>query len=116
VKEPGGIRSPLSWSGVTISPPVAINDVGQRLGFEDYLKPSTTDMIHEIWKWIEFNSWFGLICLAIGLLAAPPLLLTKTSRKRFLRSGYEIETIGAVVLIVAIVLIGLYNHLGAHGT
>jgi hypothetical protein len=73
-------------------------------------------MIHEIWKWIEFNFWFGFVALAVGLLATLPLLLTKTNRKRFLRSGYEIEVIGAVVLIVAIVLIGLYNHLGAHGT
>jgi hypothetical protein len=72
-------------------------------------------MIHEIWKWIEFNFWLGLICFAVGLLATLPLVLTKSSRKRFFRSGYKIETIGAVVLIVAIVLIGLYNRLGAHG-
>jgi hypothetical protein len=71
-------------------------------------------MIHEIWQWIEFNFWFASICLAVGLLATLPLLLTKSSRRRFLRSGYEIETIGAVVLIVAIVLIGLYNNLGTH--
>jgi hypothetical protein len=72
-------------------------------------------MIHEIWKWIEFNFWFTSICFAVGLLVTLPLLLAKSSRRRFLRSGYEIETIGAVVLIVAIVLIGLYNRLGAHG-
>lgn len=70
-------------------------------------------MIHEIWKWIEFNFWLGLICLAVGLFATLPLLLTKSSRKRFLRLDYEFETIGLVVLIAAIVLIGLYNHLGA---
>jgi len=72
-------------------------------------------MIHEIWKWIEFNFWLASICLAVGLLTTLPLLLTKSSRRGFLRSGYEIETIGAVVLIVAIVLIGLYNRFGAHG-
>jgi len=72
-------------------------------------------MIHEIWKWIEFNFWLGLSCLAAGLVATMPLLFTKSGRKRFLRSNYDIEEIGLFVLVVAIVLIGLYNHLGAHG-
>jgi hypothetical protein len=71
-------------------------------------------MIHEIWNWIEFNFWLGLICVAAGLLATLPLLLFKSSRRRFLRSGYEIETVGFVALIVAIALIGLYKVLYLH--
>ena len=72
-------------------------------------------MIHEIWKWIEFNFWLGLICFAVGLLATLPLVLIKSRRERFLRSGYDIDTIGAIALIVAVISIGLYNHLGTHG-
>ncbi|WP_189441007.1 hypothetical protein [Rhodanobacter panaciterrae] len=73
-------------------------------------------MLHEIWKWLQFNFLFGLICLAADLVVSLPLLLTKSLRERFLRSAYEIETISAITLVIAIVVVGLYNHFGASGT
>jgi len=70
-------------------------------------------MIHAILDWMRFNFLFGLICLTAGLIVTLPFLLIKPIREHLLRSDYNIETIGFIALFIAIVLIGLYNHLGA---
>jgi len=72
-------------------------------------------MLHVIWDWTRFSFWLGLICLAAGLVVAPPLMLSKRLRGRFFRSKFDLETIGAIALLVTLLVIGLYNHFGAHG-
>ena len=73
-------------------------------------------MAHAIWEWMQFNCWFGILCLAAGMAVTLPLLLSKSLRNRFLRSNYELETIGVIALVIALFVIGLYNHFGASGT
>jgi len=72
-------------------------------------------MLHAFWDWAKFGLGFGLICLVAGSVVTLPLLLSKTFRKRFSRSEYDVETIGAIALIVTLLVIGLYNHFGANG-
>ncbi|OOG35990.1 hypothetical protein [Rhodanobacter sp. C05] len=72
-------------------------------------------MIHAIWEWVQFNFWFGLLCLAAGMIVTLPLLFSKSLHKRFLRSNYDLETIGVIALVIALFVIGLYNHFGASG-
>ena len=70
-------------------------------------------MIHTVWEWMQFNFCFGLLCLAAGLIIMVPLLLSKSFRARFLRSNWDLEVIGIVTLAIVLLLVGLYNHLGA---
>ena len=72
-------------------------------------------MIHAIWEWMQFNFRFGLLCLVAGLVVAVPLLLSKSFRDRFFRSNWDLEVIGVIALAVALLAVGLYNHLGASG-
>ncbi|SHL71947.1 hypothetical protein [Rhodanobacter sp. OK091] len=72
-------------------------------------------MLHAFWDWTKFGLGFGLACLVAGLIVTLPLLLFKPLRKRFSRSNYDVETIGAVALLGALLVIGLYNHFGANG-
>jgi hypothetical protein len=72
-------------------------------------------MLHAFWDWTKFGLGFGFACLVAGLIVTLPLLLFKPLRKRFSRSKYDVETIGAVALVGALLVIGLYNHFGANG-
>lgn len=72
-------------------------------------------MLHALWDWTRFGLWLGLACLAAGLVVTLPLLLFKPLRRRFSRSEYDVETIGAIALIVMLLAMGLYNHLGPNG-
>jgi hypothetical protein len=79
------------------------------------MRQAPQNMIHTVWEWMQFNFWFGLLCLAAGLTVLVPLLLSKSFRVRFLRSSWDLEVIGVVTLAIAILMVGLYNHLGASG-
>ena len=70
-------------------------------------------MIYAIWDWVRFNFWLGLLGLAAGLIVTLPFWFSKSFRARFLRSNYELETIGIVALVIAVFVIGVYNHFGA---
>jgi hypothetical protein len=72
-------------------------------------------MIDAIWDWVKFNFWFSLLFLAIGLAVMVPLLLTKPFRKRLLRSNWDVEVVGVVVFIIALIVISIYNNMGAGG-
>jgi len=72
-------------------------------------------MIHAIWDWMRFNFWLGLIGLAAGLIVTMPIWFFKSLRQRFLRSNYELETIGIITLVIVLFFIGVYNHFGAGG-
>jgi hypothetical protein len=68
------------------------------------------DYLHAISSWWQFNFWTGLACLVAGVAVISPLLLSKSFRKRFGRIDFDLEVLGLVVLVVAVILIGLYNH------
>jgi hypothetical protein len=72
-------------------------------------------MIHAVWEWMPFNFWFGLLCLVAGLIVVVPLLLSKSFRARFLLANRDLEVIGVVTLAIVLLVVGLYNHLGASG-
>jgi len=72
-------------------------------------------MLHVILYWTKFSFLLGLICLAAGLVVALPLMFSKRLRGRFFRSRFDLETIGAIALLITFLVIGLYNHFGAHG-
>jgi hypothetical protein len=72
-------------------------------------------MIHAVWDWVQFNFWSSLLCLVAGLVVVAPLLLSKSFRERFLRSNWDLEVIGVVALAIVLLVVGLYNHLGASG-
>jgi len=72
-------------------------------------------MLHAFWDWTKFGLGFGVVCLAAGLVITLPLLFFKPLRNRFSRSEFDVETIGALALVVALLAIGLYNHFGANG-
>ncbi|NYE29665.1 hypothetical protein HDE78_002631 [Rhodanobacter sp. K2T2] len=72
-------------------------------------------MIHAVREWMQFNFWFGLLCLTAGLIVLVPLLLSKSFRVRFLHSNWDLEVIGVVTLAIVLLLVGFYNHLGASG-
>jgi len=72
-------------------------------------------MIHAVWEWMQFNFWFGLLCLVAGLIVVVPLMLSRSFRGRFLRSNWDLEAIGVVTLAIVLLIVGIYNHLGASG-
>ncbi|MFC5571557.1 hypothetical protein ACFPN1_15970 [Lysobacter yangpyeongensis] len=69
-------------------------------------------MLKAIIDWWQFNFWLGTACLAAGVAVISPFLFSKTFRKRFSWSDTDLETIGLIVLVIAAVIIGLYNHFG----
>ena len=71
-------------------------------------------MLAEISQWIPFNTWLSLASIVVGVVVISPLLLSKSFRKRAegIGSG-DLEGIGLIVLVVAIVCIGLYNYLSS---
>ena len=69
-------------------------------------------MFKAIFDWWQFNVWLGTACLAAGIAVVLPFLLSKSFRKWFVRSDIDLETVGLIVLIIAVVIIGLYNSFG----
>ena len=69
-------------------------------------------MLKAIIDWWQFNFWLGTACFATGVAVISPLLFSKTFRKRLSQSDTDLETIGLFVLVIAVIVIGLYNHFG----
>ncbi|MBF6023968.1 hypothetical protein [Lysobacter niastensis] len=70
-------------------------------------------MLNELWSWFQYNFWLSVACLVAGAIAISPFLASRSFRKRFFRSNYDIEHIGFIVLVVALLVIGLYDRFGA---
>ena len=70
-------------------------------------------MLHAFWDWWQFNFYLGLASLAAGIAVISPFLLNKSSRKRISRMDLDLEALGLVVLILAVVIVGLYNWFSA---
>lgn len=70
-------------------------------------------MFEQFLNWWSFNFWLGLVSLITGLVIVSPFLLSKNFRRRILRSDFDIEAIGIVALVVAVIAIGCYNYFGA---
>lgn len=60
----------------------------------------------------QFNFWRGLASLCAGLLVISPCLLVPSLRRNILKADLDIEAIGLIALVVAIVAIGCYNYFG----
>ncbi len=60
----------------------------------------------------QFNFWRGLASLCAGLLVISPCLLVPSLRRKILKADLDIEAIGLIALVVAIVTIGCYNYFG----
>lgn len=60
----------------------------------------------------QFNFWRGFASLCAGLVVISPCLLIPSLRRKILKADLDIEAIGLIALVVAIVSIGCYNHFG----
>ena len=72
-------------------------------------------MLQDIFEWWQYNFWLGLAGFAVGVATIAPLLLSKRFRNRFSRSNLELEGLGVLLIVLAIISIGLYNRLSAGG-
>ena len=70
-------------------------------------------MLHELLNWWQFNFWLGLASLAAGVAVISPFLLSKRFRKWLTRGDFDLEGIGLVALVLAVIAIGLYNYFSA---
>jgi hypothetical protein len=70
-------------------------------------------MLHELSNWWQFNFWLGLASLAAGIVVISPCLLSKRFRKWFSRGDFDLEGIGLVALVLAVLAIGMYNYFAA---
>ena len=74
-------------------------------------------MLSELWGHWQFNFWLGLASLAAGLVAFSPCLLVPCWRRKILNADLDIEGVGVIALVVALVAVGFYNRFGgANGT
>ena len=67
-------------------------------------------MLHELSNWWQWNFWLGLASLAAGIAVISPFLLSKRFRKLFSRGDFDLEGIGLIALILAVIAVGLYNR------
>jgi hypothetical protein len=72
-------------------------------------------VLKEILDWWQYNFWLGLAGVVVGLVAISPLLLSKRFRKWLSRSSLDLEGLGLTIILVAILLVGLYNWFFASG-
>ena len=74
-------------------------------------------MLSELWGHWQFNFWLGLASLAAGLAVVLPCLLVPSWRRKILNADLDIEAVGAIALVVALVTVGFYNRFGgSNGT
>ena len=66
-------------------------------------------MLKEILEWWQYNLWLGLAGVVVGLVAIFPFLLSKRFRKWLSRSSLDLEGLGLTIIVIAILLVGLYN-------
>lgn len=57
-------------------------------------------MLNQIWEWWTSNLVWSLFFLAVGLLIVSPLFLSRSFRKRLVRSDNGIEVIEFIGFIV----------------
>ena len=69
-------------------------------------------MLNELWGHWQFNLWLGLASLAAGLAVVSPCLLVPSWRRKILNADLDIEGVGLIALVVALVAVGCYNHFG----
>jgi len=67
-------------------------------------------MLNAVMDFWRSGFWFDVACLAAGTAVVSPFLLSKSLRKRLARSDLDLEKIGLIALIVALVAIGAYNR------
>jgi hypothetical protein len=72
-------------------------------------------MLSQLWQSWQFNVWLGLASLAAGLAVISPCLLVPAWRRKLLRADLDIEGVGLIALVVALVAVGCYNYFGAGG-
>ena len=70
-------------------------------------------MLHELSNWWQFNFWLGLASLGAGIAVISPFFLSKRFRKWFSRGDFDLEGIGFVALVVAVLAFGVYNNFAA---
>ncbi len=70
-------------------------------------------MIETLWNWWVFDFWRSVASLAVGLLVIAPFFLIPSVRKRIKKSDIDIEAIGLLTIVAAIIGIGCYNYFGA---
>lgn len=65
----------------------------------------------------QFNFWLGLASLVAGLVVVSPCLLVPSWRRRILKADLDIEGVGVMALVVAVVAVACYNRFsGGTGT
>lgn len=72
-------------------------------------------MLQAMIEWWQYHVWLGLAGLAVGLTIISPFLMSKRFRKWLSRSQLELEGLGLLAIVLAIIAIGLYNRLSAGG-
>lgn len=70
-------------------------------------------MLGELWQSWQFNVWLGLASIGAGLVVVSPCLLVPSWRRKLLKADLDIEGIGLIALVVALVAFGTYNYVGA---
>ena len=69
-------------------------------------------MLSQILDSWQFNFWLGLASLCAGLVVISPCLLVPSLRRKIVKADLDIEGVGLIALVVAIVAIGCYNYFG----
>ena len=69
-------------------------------------------MLSQILDTWQFNFWLGLASLCAGLVVISPCLLVPSLRRKIVKADLDIEGVGLIALVVAIVAIGCYNYFG----
>lgn len=69
-------------------------------------------MLSQLLDTWQFNFWRGLASLCAGLVVISPCLLVPGLRRKILKADLDIEGVGLIALVFAIVAIGCYNHFG----
>ncbi|MFC0682923.1 hypothetical protein ACFFGH_34275 [Lysobacter korlensis] len=71
-------------------------------------------MISDFIGWIQFRTWLELACFAAGLAVLLPLTVSGRLRRRLARlDSDDVQAVGLVVLVLAVIGVGLYNRFGA---
>lgn len=67
-------------------------------------------MLNAVVDFWRSGFWFEVACFAAGIAVVSPFLLSRSLRKRIARSDLDLEKIGLIVLILALVVIGACNR------
>ena len=70
-------------------------------------------MIDRLWNWMVLDFWRTVASFAAGVLIIATISLIPSFRKRLEKTDVDIEGIGMIALITAIVAVGCYNYFGS---